>query len=282
MKPASISIYLGLLLIDDAFEPLVHIHFLYPSHPLDPKLPDESFLDQVNEMRRLGLGVSIVSLEQLGEKTCRICNPIPSGATVVYRGWMLAPAEYEHLVTLVESHSATPLISPEMYLACHYLPNWYPLVSEFTAETRVFPIGSDFVRALKALGWEKFFIKDYVKSLKTSIGSVISKPEEIAVVLTEMQKFRGLIEGGVCVRRFEEFVSGSERRYFVIGGEAHAASGSIPELVHECARRINSHFFSVDVAERVDSLLRVVEIGDGQVSDLVGWEPDLFAELWKQ
>jgi len=24
-----------------------------------------------------------------------------------------------------------------------------------------------------------------------------------------------------------------------------------------------------------------VEIGDGQVSDLVGWEPARFAELWK-
>jgi hypothetical protein len=127
----------------------VHIHFLYPSHPLEPEQPDEPFREQVNEMRRLGFGVSIVSLEELGEKVYRIRNPIPSGATVVYRGWMLAPAEYEQLVTVVESHSATPLISPEMYLACHHLPNWYPLISDFTAETRIFPISSDFVRELR-------------------------------------------------------------------------------------------------------------------------------------
>lgn len=53
-------------------------------------------------------------------------------------------------------------------------------------------------------------------------------------------------------------------------------------MVVECARRIKSHFFSVDVAMRSDGRLRVVEIGDGQVSDLVGWEPGRFAELWKQ
>ena len=73
-----------------------------------------------------------------------------------------------------------------------------------------------------------------MKSLKTSVGSIIAKPEDINVVLAEMQKFRSTIEGGVC------------------------------------ARRINSPFFSVDVADRVDGVPRVVEIGDGQVSDLVG------------
>jgi hypothetical protein len=104
-----------------------------------------------------------------------------------------------------------------MYLACHHLPNGYPLISEFTPETKVLPLNSDFVAKLKGLGWEQLFIEDYVKSLKTSRGSVISKPEDISTVPPEMQKFRGVIEGGVCVRRFEPFAPGSETRYFVIG-----------------------------------------------------------------
>ena len=129
---------------------------------------------------------------------------------------MLSPGESEQLVTLIESNRATPFISPEMYLACHHLPNWYPVISEFTPETKVLPLNSDFVGELKGLGWEQLFIKGYVKSLKTSRGSVISKPEDISTVLSEMQEFRGVIEGGVCVRRFEQFVPGSETRYFVI------------------------------------------------------------------
>jgi hypothetical protein len=258
------------------------VHFLFPTDPIQTEKPDEIFREQADQVRKLGFGVSIVSLEDLGTKNCRIRNPIPNRATVVYRGWMLAPPEYEALLRLIELHGAHPLTSLEMYLSCHYLPNWYPLISEFTAETRIFPPDSDIAGELKALTWGKFFIKDYVKSLKTSVGSVISKPEEIRPVLDEMEKFRGAIEGGVCVRRFEDFVPNSERRYFVVGRKPNASSGIPPDIVFECAQRIESPFFSVDVAERTDGVLRVVEIGDGQVSDLVGWDPRRFAELWKE
>ena len=258
------------------------VHFLYPSDPVDAKQPDEQFREQINEIGKLGLGVSLICLEELGDGACRIRGRTLVGATVVYRGWMLAPPEYEKLLSLIQGQQANPFISLETYLACHYLPNWYPLISEFTAETRIFPAGEDLTDALRTLGWEKFFIKDYVKSLKTSVGSVVSRPEEISLVLAEMQKFRGMIEGGVCVRRFEEFVPNSERRFFVINGIPHASSGPIPEVVHECARHIKSPFFAVDVAVRTDGVLRIVEIGDGLVSDLVGWEAARFAELWKE
>jgi hypothetical protein len=243
-------------------------------------LPDEQFRDQFAEVQKCGLGASIVCLEELGV-TKRRAHQIPAGATVVYRGWMLSPAEYEQLVAHIRAYGATPFISLETYLASHYLPNWYPLIREHTAETMVFPADCDLVEQLKRLGWGKFFIKDYVKSLKTSVGSVVSKPEDVALVLSEMQKYRGIIEGGICVRRFEEYVPNSERRFFVINGKPHAQSGPVPELVSECARRVTSPFFSVDAAMRSDGVLRIVEIGDGQVSDLVGWDVHRFAELWQ-
>ena len=43
-----------------------------------------------------------------------------------------------------------------------------------------------------------------------------------------------------------------------------------------------SRFFSVDVAKRDDGVLRVVEVGDGQVSDLVGWSVERFVEMWRR
>jgi hypothetical protein len=97
-----------------------------------------------------------------------------------------------------------------------------------------------------------------------------------------MQKFRGTIEGGICGRRVEDFVADSERRYFVINGRAFAANSheEIPSIVEECAKRIKSQFFSVDVVERRDGVKRIVEIGDGQVSDLVEWTAERFAKLW--
>jgi hypothetical protein len=38
----------------------------------------------------------------------------------------------------------------------------------------------------------------------------------------------------------------------------------------------------VDVARREDGVERVVEIGDGQVSDLVGWSVEQFVEIWSE
>jgi hypothetical protein len=94
-----------------------------------------------------------------------------------------------------------------------------------------------------------------------------------------MKRFRGVIEGGFCVRRVEKFLLATERRYFVLDGTAHANEGDVPSIVYECARRHRSRFFSVDVVERDDGQLRIVEVGDGQVSDLVGWELQRFAAV---
>ena len=54
----------------------------------------------------------------------------------------------------------------------------------------------------------------------------------------------------------------------------------IPDLVRTCAERIPSKFFSVDIVRRRDGELRVVEVGDGQVSDLVGWSAGALARAW--
>jgi len=53
----------------------------------------------------------------------------------------------------------------------------------------------------------------------------------------------------------------------------------MPRIVHECAKRLRSRFYSVDVVRRTDGQLRIVEVGDGQVSDLVGSTPKQFAAI---
>ncbi|MHA6194841.1 ATP-grasp domain-containing protein [Pseudomonas wadenswilerensis] len=84
------------------------------------------------------------------------------------------------------------------------------------------------------------------------------------------------------MRRREEYLEESERRYFVLQGQAHASEGEVPELVSECARVIDSPFFSVDVVLRSDGVLRLVELGDGQVSDRKEWSAQRFAWLLSQ
>jgi hypothetical protein len=256
------------------------MHFLFPSDTLDPRSPDDFFCEQLAALKEVGFSTSLFPEEVFLEE--RRLKGIPPGSQVVYRGWMLTANEYGRLVQAIETAGGIPYISQAEYLTGHHLPNWYRLIPDLTPETRVYPVEADLVTVLKELGWETFFVKDYVKSLKTSLGSVIHEPSRINEVLAEMVAYRGQIEGGVCVRRVEDFIPDTERRYFVIRGRPFGADGTsqVPQIVDECAKRIPSKFFSIDVIQRRDGVMRVVEIGDGQVSDLVGWSPATFAQVW--
>jgi hypothetical protein len=250
----------------------VPIHFVFSRDSAEPSRPEEMFADQWSALTQVGFSASLWSDAVLaGAKPLR---NVPPGSEVVYRGWMVKGEEYAALTRAIEQCGAKPFTSPQEYLATHHLPNWYPLVADLTPETRVLPADADIVAELRALGWDAYFLKDYVKSLKTARGSIVREPADAPAVIAEMREYRGEIEGGICVRRVEGFMPDSERRYFVLLGVAYAASedAAVPAIVQRCAQRLPSKFFSVDVAQR--------EVGDGQVSDLVGWSPEAFANMW--
>ncbi|HEV7301124.1 MAG TPA: ATP-grasp domain-containing protein [Tepidisphaeraceae bacterium] len=254
-------------------------HFLFSAHPLRASLVEEMFGDQYGAVQAAGFTASVCPDAAL--RAARPLRDIPAGATIVYRGWMLNAGDYARLAGAVGDAGAGLLTSPAAYLAAHHLPNWYPLIEAFTPETRVLTMGDDLEVQLRSLGWDAFFIKDYVKSIKTSDGSIIRDPSQIGHVVSEMERLRGEVEGGLCVRRVEPFVAKTERRYFVLQGKAFGPDDEpVPELVAQVAERIPSPFFSVDVVVRTDGALRIVEVGDGQVSDLVGWSAERFAAIW--
>ena len=253
-------------------------HFLFPTGSTHNE-PDETFADQYSAIIRAGFTGSFISDKVLaGVEALR---DVPQDSTVVYRGWMTTADEYTTLVRAIDRAGGTPLVSPREYLGSHHLPNWYSLIAEFTPETKIFGADADLVAELHALNWGSYFIKDYVKSLKSRRGSVVHDPSDGPAVVEELREYRGRIEGGICIRRFEDFTADSEVRYFVLRGIAHApVDGHVPDVVRICADCIPSPFFSVDVARRQDGVLRIVEIGDGQVSDIVGWSATEFASLW--
>jgi ATP-grasp domain, R2K clade family 3 len=258
--------------------------FIFPSSYFSIRQADEAYSAEYDCLQNLGFETSVVSLENLGSGVAKISLIPNSESRAIYRGWMLSTNDYLQLVDTARSAGIEMWISLDEYLATHHLPNWYPLISDLTPETHFFDVDENLESELYRLGWSKFFIKDHVKSLKTSIGSIISHPLEISIVVAEMQKFRGMIEGGICIRKIEDFIVETEQRYFVVNGRAFAAKSDakVPDIVEECARRIKSKFFAVDTIERRDGCLRIVEIGDGQVSGLVGWTVDRFASLWAE
>jgi hypothetical protein len=91
------------------------------------------------------------------------------------------------------------------------------------------------------------------------------------------------LTGGIVLREFETFVTppsvAGEVRVWWVDGQARlvtphpdsAHQRSLdPELDHiePAVRSLGSRFVTTDVALRSDGVWRVVEVGDGQVSDL--------------
>jgi hypothetical protein len=255
------------------------VRLLYPDDPLNQRQPDGPYLREYEIARARGIATSIFSFEDF-ERGRFDAKPRPTpGEAVLYRGWMLNPDGYLRLVQALAQLSVRAIVSPHAYRAAHHLPAWYPLVQDLTAETKTFAADSDFAAAFAGLSWPGYFVKDYVKSLNTGAGSLVKSPAEIARVVAQLRKYRGEIEGGICVRREERYVAGSERRYFIAGGHAFTVANDVPEVVSTCAGRIASPFFAVDIACRTDGVLRIIEIGDGQVSDRKEWPPERMVEV---
>jgi hypothetical protein len=257
------------------------LDFLFPADPLYSRRVDEQFAAQRDALQGAGFSTSVLPPSAL-ETTTRVAG-VPANAVVVYRGWMVDEREYRNVDASVRETDAALYTTPEAYLLAHHLPNWYPIIRDLTPETVVFPADVDLESELRRLGWSAFFIKDYVKSLKTGAGSFITTPGEAGRVVEDMLRFRGVIEGGICVRRVEDYRPDSEIRYFVVGHRPYAPGAvEVPGIVSEVARRFHHPFFSVDVAVTKSGEDRVVEVGDGQVSDLVGWSVDDFVRMWQQ
>ena len=246
------------------------MRFLYPSSPLNSRQADDFYELERSAAQSAGLATALWL-----EESARI-SPAPSaGEVVVYRGWMLRAPEYARLQTLVEVTGARLLTPLAMYTRTHHLPEWYGLLEEFTPRTRFFENAE---AAVTALEFESgpFFVKDWVKSLSSARGSIAVNASQIAEIAADLCNYRGSLEGGLCVREVEMFDNATEDRFFVVQGEVFARSGIAPEIVQTAASRISSAFFTIDAVRRGDGVWRIVELGDGQVSDLKDWTLEQF------
>src|SRR5271170_1780051 len=109
-------------------------HFLFPVSPLNSRMIDEAFQDQAIALKQAGFGTSVIDIEG-----GRIFPKPEPDAVCVYRGWMLNPEEYMYFAEMGRLAHLNLLTTRDQYLAAHHLPNWYPLIKNYTPNTQVFP-----------------------------------------------------------------------------------------------------------------------------------------------
>lgn len=255
------------------------MQIIYPSDYFSVNRIDENYEDEFNCARHNGLKCVLLSSQHLLDNKIKLSESLEAHVPVIWRGWMLKHKEYRALNNAVKSHSAEMLVSPDDYASCHYITGWYESCSDYTPETIFLNESDDFEKVTSRLKWPSYFVKDYVKSLTTSRGSVARNVEEIKGIVTSIKQYRGEIEGGVVLRKVEDFKSETERRYFSLYGTVYSSNDVIPDIVFDIVEKISSPFFSIDMVETTASHLRLVEIGDGQVSDIKEWDTKKFINM---
>lgn len=247
----------------------MNISFLYPSNPLNYRQVDDHYEEEYNVAKEIGLKVHLIEIENIAHS--KIIPLISQDTKIVYRGWMLHETAY----TQLEERFGSQLItSKKDYLNAHHLPNWYKVIEFLTIPSIITDeehAQEEFIKFQR-----RAFIKDYVKSLKTGKGSIVDSPEDIKRAIADMKYYRGTIEGGIVLRNFINIKPNSETRFFVINNTIFSPIKNtdkypfVEKVVNQLKLK-NLKFYSVDIATTQDDTNIVIEIGDGQVSDYVGW-----------
>ncbi|MBV1850909.1 ATP-grasp domain-containing protein [Catellatospora sp. NEAU-YM18] len=270
---------------------------LVPADPLAERRPDPHFAAEAAAIRELGRTVALLDHDALlaGDATAAVRRvPLELGECW-YRGWMIPADHYAELATALARRGAALRVPPGDYRAAHELPGWYAHFAAVTPDSVWLPWppgvppSVDEVAALVApLGMGPAVVKDYVKSRKHEWDEACFIPEladtahayRVVARMVELQD--DFLAGGIVVRRFEAFQrSGGravEARVWWVSGQPVlvGAHPDTPDLTAEpnldaiapLVREFGPRFVTTDVAQRDDGVWRVVEVGDGQVSDL--------------
>lgn len=251
------------------------IAFLLPSNPMSYKEPDYGYEEEYIKLKESGFKVYLINIEEINKSKI---FPEYENEKLIYRGWMLNESQYEKIN---EKTNYNLMVNTKDYLYSHHIINWYEEIKEDTFETHFTNLENAKEKFIQ-LGWNKAFVKDYVKSIKTGKGSIIDSLEDINRIESDMLQYKGFIEGGIVFRKAEEFDQKSETRFFILNNKVYSpkkVNEDMLELAQKINEQHNAFFYTVDIIKQ-DNKYKVIEIGDGQVSDMVGWDINDFIKIF--
>jgi hypothetical protein len=271
-----------LVVVDNAFMML-----LVPSDVLRPRRVDEHFAAEADAARDAGHQVALVDHDALAAgEAHRAVQRVPADAVAVYRGWMLDSESHAGFAAAVAERGTRLRTDHGQYRRGHELPGWYSALAAFTPVS-TWTTGTDrtgFDAARTALGAGPGVLRDYTKSMKhywheaAYIPDLADGPAAWSIA-ERLRELRGEdLAGGFVLRRFEQFTGAEVRTWWIDGvcrlvtahpdtpNQLPPADAQVPGLAAAVAG-LALPFVTVDLSRRTDGTWRVIELGDGQVSD---------------
>jgi hypothetical protein len=288
---------------------------LFCSQPFTPREVDADFVEEHTAAKGEGFSTALIDHTRVteGDALGAVRRVPTEPVTAIYRGWMMRVQHYAAFHAALAARGASLVNDPDAYRFCHHLPESYSALEGDTPLTTWLPVQgpvefSQVFERLRPFGSCPVIVKDFVKSQKHywSEACFIPNAEDRVTVERVVRRFielqgEELNEGLV----FREYVPlqivgrhprsamplAAEVRTFWFDGElllAHPYWGDLatpPALppsdwMHHLASRVQSRFFTMDVALREDGRWTVIELGDGQVAGLPA--PGLAKRLYEQ
>ncbi len=266
------------------------MNFLLPCEPFNIKKVDSDFKKEYNSISSLGFGVYLYdhdSFVSTGELVTD-CQYAPISSLTILRSWMLRGDQYKNLYESLEKVGMRLINSPHQYLNCHYYPNVYKHISEFTPKSIWFSDISDesIIKERSKFDNVDLIIKDYVKSDSGLEGifkldSHLTNSQFCEKVHLFKDSRHGLFAEGIVLKEFASLkkygLKTNEYRIFVLNHgiisicqNSNLGHGSEPHLLFldSIIDKIDSNYFTIDIAELSDGRWIIIECGDGSVSGL--------------
>lgn len=270
----------------------MHVIFCRPRCPHEQ---EDGFELEADVLETMGVEPLWIEMEAVVDGGLdRVLDAMPEGGgAALLRSWMLREEEYAELFEGLADRGYVLVNNATAYANAHYLPNVYAAIEPWTAPTR-WTEGDDPEEAwtlAQELGPGPYMLKDHVKSAKEdwTCGRIPAGCDK-ATFLDHCERlidFRGeRFERGIVVRSMLPLVPlrqtrgdapcFDEVRLFFWRGEVVASApyfdvdrgpGEVPQFEF-LADRIDSEFFSVDIARLTSGEWKVLEVGDGGVSVL--------------
>ncbi|NQX91944.1 MAG: ATP-grasp domain-containing protein [Flavobacteriales bacterium] len=278
------------------------MRIIYCDSVFDRKRVDPDYASEKSSATKNGFETSLMSFELLEEGQVEDCLKMVEEShkliPAIYRGWMLTPSLYTSLYEGLLKKNIQLINSPTQYQHTHYLPDSYHLVEHHTPKSfwTEHLSNESLTSLLNRFGGDPVIVKDFVKSEKHHWTEACyipnsSEVEEGLKIIKRFIELRGdYLNQGIVLRKFVELQhltnhseSGmpltKEFRMFFLEKKLHSIyqywdegeygdSSPETEVFEKIAQSIQSNFFTMDVAQKVDGTWIIMELGDAQVSGL--------------